>query len=283
MLCSSNRTDLDVLAPCNHEEADTRLMVHANDASRCGHRRIKIRSNDTDVVVLAIAIVNTLAIDEMWITHGSGKNVQNIPVHAVAASLGPAKSAAMSMFHALTGCDTVSYFRGRGKKTAWDVWGVYPELTPVLSILKASPEDITEESMAVLERFVVLLYDRTSSVTKVNEARQQLFSKRSRELDSIPPTRAALDQHVKRAVLQGGHVWGQTLVRQQVLPSPSTWGWQLQDGHWSPYWTALSQAKNTCYELIRCGCKVSCSGRCKCLKANLACTGLCYCGGNCNS
>ena len=106
------------------------------------------------------------------------------------------------MFHALTGCDTVSYFRGCGKKTAWDVWGVYPELTPVLSILKASPEDITEESMAVLERFVVLLYGRTSSITKVNEARQQLFSKRLRELDSIPPTQAALEQHVKRAVLQ---------------------------------------------------------------------------------
>ncbi|CAB3979534.1 Hypothetical predicted protein [Paramuricea clavata] len=91
VLCSSNRTDLGVLAPCNHEEADTRLIVHANDASSCGYRRIKIRSNDTDVVVLAVSIVNTLAIDEMWITHGSGKNVHNIPVHAVAASVGPAK------------------------------------------------------------------------------------------------------------------------------------------------------------------------------------------------
>jgi hypothetical protein len=60
-------------------------MVHANDASPCGYRRIKIRSNNTDVVVLAVSIVNTLAIDEMWITHGSGKNVHNISVHAVAA------------------------------------------------------------------------------------------------------------------------------------------------------------------------------------------------------
>jgi hypothetical protein len=103
-------------------------------------------------------------------------------------------------------------------------------MTPVLSALMTSPEDITEESMAGLERFVVLLYDRTSSLTKVNEARQQLFSKRSRELDSIPPTRAAFDQHVRRAVLQGGHVWGQSFLRQQVLPSPSTWGWQLDTG-----------------------------------------------------
>ena len=91
------------------------------------------------------------------------------------------------MFHALTGCDTVSFFNGRGKKTAWDVWRVFPKLIPVLRVLKASPKEITDDCMAVLERFVVLLYDRTSSLMKVNEVRQELFSKRSRSLDSTPP------------------------------------------------------------------------------------------------
>ena len=122
------------------------------------------------------------------------------------------------MFHALTGCDTVSFFGGRGKKTAWDTWMVFPELTPVLRNLKSSPANITDDSMDVSERFVVLLYDRTSSLTKVNEARQELFSKKSRNLDNIPPTRAALVQHTKRTVLQGGYVWGQTLLKQAVLP-----------------------------------------------------------------
>ena len=31
--------------------------------------------------------------------------------------------------HAFTGCDTVSAFCGRGKKTAWNTWKVYPEVT----------------------------------------------------------------------------------------------------------------------------------------------------------
>ena len=135
--------------------------------------------------------------------------------------------------------------------------------------------------MVVLERFVVLLYDRTSNLTKVNEARQELFSKKSRDLECIPPTRAALEQHDRRAVLQGGHVWGQTLLPTQVLPSPSEWGWECKGQLWSPYWTTLAQAKSTCYELIKCGCKTTCRVRCKCVKAGLACTGLCYCGGNC--
>ena len=111
-----------------------------------------------------------------------------MPAHVVALSLGPSKASALPMLHALRGSDAVSFFRNRGKKSAWDVWNVFPELTLALCALKASPEIIMEESLAVLERFVVLLYDRTSSLLKVNEARQELFCKKSREFDSIPQT-----------------------------------------------------------------------------------------------
>ena len=272
VLTSNNRTEMSNLAPCTHEEADTRLMIHALDASLRGHRRIKIRTNDTDVIVLALSVVSTLSVDEFWITYGAGKNVQHMPAHVVASSLGPSKASALPMFHALTGADTVSFLRNRGKKSAWDVWNVFPELTPVLCALKASPEIITEESLAVLERFVVLLYDRTSSLLKVKEARQDLFCKKSREFDCI---------HIRRAELQGAHTWGQTLLCQPTLPSPADWGWQRQARRWSPYCTTLRQAKDTCYELIHCECKTACRGRCKCMKANLVCTGLCKCGGNC--
>lgn len=111
------------------------------------------------------------------------------------------------MFHALTGCDTVSFFAVKGKKTAWDVWGVFPGLTSTLLSLTLLPEVISDVCMAVIERFVVLLYDRTSNLTEVNEARQELFSKKSRTLDKIPPTKASLLQHTKHSVYQGGFVW----------------------------------------------------------------------------
>ena len=111
--------------------------------------------------------------------------------------------------------------------------------------------------LAVIERFVVLLYDRTSNLTKVNEVRQDLFSKKSRTLEKIPFTQEALLQHTKRSVYQGGHIWAQTLVTQPVLPSPSEWGWQRDDKSWTPMWTTLPQMKDTCYELIHCSCSVS--------------------------
>ena len=281
VLCSSRRTQLSILEPCNHEEADTRLMVHVTDASFCGLQRILIRTNDTDVVVLAISIVNIIQANQLWVLYGTGKHTRYLPTHTIAATLGPDKASVLPLFHAFTGCDTVSFFGGRGKKTAWDVWNVFPELTSALKELNALPEVVDYSSLEVIERFVVLLYDRTSNLTKVNEARQELFAKKSRTLENIPPTQEALLQHTKRAVLQGGFVWGQSSSKQLDIPCPSNWGWYRDDNSWSPKWTTLPQVKDACYELIHCGCKTVCSGRCKCIRANLVCTRLCNCGGDC--
>ncbi len=151
---------------------------------------------------------------------------------------------ALPMFHALTGCDAVSAFVGHGKKTAWNTWKSLPELTGALLTLAHAPTGISEESMKAMERYVILLYDRTSTCTDINEARKKLFAKKSSVL-RIPPTRAALEQHVKRAAFQGGHVWGQTLLAQPVIPSPCDWGWIKTDGLYEPHWNTLPEASKT--------------------------------------
>ena len=38
---------------------------------------------------------------------------------------------ALPFFYALTGCDSVSFFNGIGKKTAWQIWKIMPEITDV--------------------------------------------------------------------------------------------------------------------------------------------------------
>ena len=40
---------------CTHEEADTRLLLHAAHAAQLGYREVVIRSPDTDVAVLAMS------------------------------------------------------------------------------------------------------------------------------------------------------------------------------------------------------------------------------------
>lgn len=62
------------------------------------------------------------------------------------------------MFHALTGCHTVSSFLSHGKKNAWDVWGV-SVITHALLELSSAPNDIPQEVRAKIEMFSILLND----------------------------------------------------------------------------------------------------------------------------
>ena len=136
----------------------------------------------------------------------------------------------------------MSAFVGHGKKTAWATWNSFPELTDALLELAHAPTEIPEQSMLVIERFVILIYDRTSTCTNVNKARKKLFAKTS-SVKRIPPSHAALEQHVKRAAFQGGHVWGKALTPHPVLPSPTSWGWVMTDGGlYEPHWTTLQEA-----------------------------------------
>ncbi|KAG7177456.1 hypothetical protein Hamer_G016752 [Homarus americanus] len=196
------------LAPCNHEEADTRMMVHAVDALECGHRRILIRTVDTDVAILAVALANERSevLDELCLAFGTGKNRRYIAAHQIAKALGPEKSRALPVFHAITGCDTVSAFAGHSKKTAWATWNAFPEVTTTFLSLASSLSELPDGVLSTLKRFIVLLYDSTSTCCDVNVLRKKLFSRKSRSLEDLPPTRAALEQHIKRAAYQAGHI-----------------------------------------------------------------------------
>ncbi len=67
---------------------------------------------------------------------------------------------------------------GRGKKTAWKVWLVFPDVTEAFEDLLFMEDNIGESTLSVLERYVVLLYDRTSDLEKLNDARKWLFTKK---------------------------------------------------------------------------------------------------------
>ena len=239
---------------------------------------------DTDVVVhvLAISYFHVLNPSALWIAFGTGKNFIYIAIHEIAMALGPEKVKALPLFHALSGSDTTSFFYGKGKVSFWDTWNAFPQVIDALNILSSQPdiEQVTDEQLSLIERFIILLYDRTSSVQNVNEVRRRCFCKNPGSPESIPPTSAALRQHILRAVYQAGHVWSQSLVAAPDLPCPSDWGWEKGEP-WMPFWTTLGQAQDTLYELIKCGCKKACRGNCKCDKANLKCTALCNCEGHC--
>ena len=50
-------SDLSLMAPCTHEEAESRMLLHVSHESRHGHSMVTV---DTDVVVLAVLVVQHL-------------------------------------------------------------------------------------------------------------------------------------------------------------------------------------------------------------------------------
>ena len=282
VLTSTNYTNmsLEELAPCTHEEADTRIFLHAWHAAREGYKSLLVDANDTDIVVLAISLMSSLTalgLKEMWVRFGKGEHTRWIPIHDLVSTLGPQKSKGMLFFHAFTGCDVVSGFNGKGKKTAWQTWNVFNEVSATFAKLSHNPSEIEESDLQTLEKYVVLMYDRSSITSSVDEARLDLFARKQRSYDLIPPSQNALKEHTKRAAYQAGHIWGQCVIRDPELQCPSKWGWSKEDDSWKIVWTSLEPISKCCRELTKCGCKMECGGRCKCKKAGLHCTALCSC------
>lgn len=281
---SNRQADVSALQPCNHAEADTRIFLHLAHAAAQGHKIAIVRTVDSDVVVLAIHFFSSLGFLELWVCFGSGKNVRDIPIHDICAHLGPSRSLALPLFHAITGCDTTSHFLGCGKKTAWTSWQNTPGLTETLMALTNNPNLLSLDSLHMqnLERFVVIMYSKGCGLTRVNEARHRLFTSGRKTLENIPPTQAALFEHLKRALLQASLYWKQATSVHQTIPNFTAWGWQKENtGIWLPHWTTLEDASKACSILLHCGCERACTGNCKCSRAGVRCTGLCKCEAGC--
>ena len=267
---------------CNHEEADTRVVVHVLHALEQGRTSIKVRTVDTDVVVILVGIFYELSriqpLADIWVAFGMGKHYRFYSVNAICTILGESRSRGLPVFYAFTGCDTTSAFKGKGKISAWKAWQAYEEATETFMYLANHPFEhlnTDTEHFRIMERLTVVLYDRTCPRNSANEAREELFCRKSRCMDRIPPTQNALLQHARRAIYQAG-IWTTSTQTQQMLPSPQEFAWTQVSNLWVPVWMTIPEFSKACSELIKCSCKGVCS-RCKCVTANLACTPLCNC------
>ena len=202
---NNDRTDAADLSPCTHEEADTRLLLHAADAARRRYTKVMVRTVDTDVVVIAVAKFQYISLTELWIEFGVGKHLKYLPAHDISRNIGKEKSQALLAFHAFTGCDQTSSFAHYGKKTAWRAWDAFDIVTAAFQAFSNSPAvEVVGEVMPLLERYVTIMYDRTSTYIKVDDARRDLFTRKGRDIEPIPPTSGALRQHAKRSTYHAG-------------------------------------------------------------------------------
>jgi len=113
---------------------------------------------------------------------GTSKKPEYLPIHTVCKRLRetiPELETILS-FHAITGCDTVSYFAGHRKKTSWKTFKEHHMLLRNLGNL-----DLDDSTAKSAEKFICKIYNATDEES-CNKARATLFS-RCRSPEALPP------------------------------------------------------------------------------------------------
>lgn len=182
---------------CDHEEADTRIIVHVRHAFKGGSESVLVRTVDTDVVVILVGKFHDLMTYNqravICVAFGMGRYFTLIDINTFCSALGETRSRSLPVFHAFTGCDCTFAFYGIGKPTAWKIWqSTCNDVTPALEHIATHPFEqlnISSKHFKKLERLTVLMYDKSSPLESVNETRMMLFPKSN--LDNIPPTQVS--------------------------------------------------------------------------------------------
>ena len=275
-------TGEDMTTLCNQEEADTRIILHIIHALNCGLSSILIKTPDSDVIVILIhhlQHVDTISTGcNITVNYGIGKTQRVINIRERACALGVQRSATLPLFVTLTGCDSTSAMNGRSKRMCLSAWKkCSPRVTECMMELLDStfqPLQMGAKFDALEELFIQIYCGGQAS--SINQVRKTIFCQRNKNIEMITPSQNTLFQHSQRAMFQES-VWTTAHDSAMIEPDPCLRGWNREHDHLIPQWITIPEVAAMCKELVKCGCKKSCSGVCSCRKHALTCTALCKC------
>ena len=137
---------------------------------------------------------------DIFLLCGTRSRSRVINVTQVCEQLAVEVCRALPGLHALTGCDTISSFSGKGKKAALDI------VKSSIHRIGERVPPMRKEKKMFSSQFVCSLYSDVNCCI-VNHTRYKLFCK-NQNLQSyqLPPTHGALQKHLQRANYQA-YVW----------------------------------------------------------------------------
>ncbi|KAK4885392.1 hypothetical protein RN001_001663 [Aquatica leii] len=239
----------------NHEEADTRILLHVLSAKISGYRRCIVDCNDTDVLVLLLHFRKHLT-QEVWMKTGKSDSLRYIPVHKI---------------NLADRCDTTSQFTGFGKRTCWKT---YLECSDDLS--RVGVEQFSHEMFVKMQNFVMKLYSKSTDVQSVDTLRGIMAA--ATPISRLPPTEDALKQHCLRVYFQTT-VWENALEPLPTIPNFEQFGWHCNENSDPiPLLTTLPPFPTQLIALSSCSCKKDCTNKiCKCRTNKMGCIPSCRC------
>ena len=216
---------------CNHEEADTRMVLHAQHAGGT----CVVHSDDTDVFVLLLAHSQTLG--KCFMKKGRGANTRIIELSLVENSLerqlDPSidKNCFMKALigvHAITGCDTVSAFSGKGKWKAIQLLQRNERYVRAMASIGEEWE-VAEETFRDTEALVCEMYGKKKSKS-ADLLRYEIHCARGGKVEpeALPPCQSSLQLHITRSNYQAS-IWRRAIDPRPEIPSPHGHGWVVDN------------------------------------------------------
>ena len=262
----------------NHEEADTRMVLHAQHA----RGKCVIHSDDTDVLVLLLGHAHKL--DKSFLQKEKGTKRRIVGISEVADQLRkqvaegiPKQDACEALIglHALTGCDTVSAFASKGK---WRPVQMVVKNQGYVKTMKDIGKEwsVNEATFRATEEFVCQLYGK--KCTSVDSLRYELHCAKAGKVEpeALPPCQSSLRLHVSRANYQAA-IWRRATEACPDIPSPHGHGWNMNCSTLEFVWLGSRPPPEEVLELMSCNCKRKCAvDTCCCIKAGLKCTEMCF-------
>ena len=172
-------------------------------------------------------------------------------------SPGPQKSVVLPVFHAFTGYDTVSQFAQVGRKDCMEsmgnTWWIHCNL---LWAAQFTTANIWRGRSCIGVFHYPSLWQDSNMYLYQWSWKASIHTQRPSDVSSYS-NQGCLQQHIRWAILQGGHSWASTTVPYHQMPSPADWGRRV-----------------SCPDLLKCACRSRCRDF-KCVKAHLKCTVRC--------
>ena len=110
--------------------------------------KILVKTINSDVVFIAISVyLGIPTLHELWMEFGREKNLKYVPVHRITSNYGIMSASALPFFYALSSCDTNSSRFGKSKKTFYEEWWLYLEITTVFAKLISVQQKINYASI----------------------------------------------------------------------------------------------------------------------------------------
>ncbi|XP_065671561.1 uncharacterized protein LOC136089469 [Hydra vulgaris] len=259
---------------CDHEEADTRLMLHVQHASNT-KQNIIVKSSDTDVFVLCTFVKCLLPKIDLYFWTGQRNLQRIISINNVVHYWSTQTCLSLPGFHAFTGCDFTSGFFGKGKVSLLKLMQSNVVFLEAFSDL-GNNSFAKEKTCTALKKFICYAYGERNTVD-VNEARYQLFRKGKYGEEFMPPNNDALDNHINRANYVA-YIWKRCLTQWINVMSPVGNGWQIINDQINILWLKNPPVSDVILDIVSCGCKSGCkTNQCSCHRGSLNCSELCKC------